>query len=117
MVTRWLLKLHPSHVDATDTNRVGGYFNYERKLPQKKHLLLFTNFMLTQPRLAGLGISLICRVHGPRLTGQWALGKDPRALLLIKVIQTLYYLLNMSFDGDGPAGLAWNISWVNCPFK
>ena len=32
-------------------------------------------------------------------------------MLIIKVIQTLYYLLNMSFDGDGPAGLAWNISW------
>lgn len=43
MVTRWLLRLRASYVDAADTNRVGGYFNYERKLTQKKHLLLFTN--------------------------------------------------------------------------
>lgn len=34
-----------------------------------------------------------------------------------KVVQSFYYLLNMSFDGDRPARLAWNISWVNCPFK
>lgn len=46
--------------------------------------------------------------------GQWPLGEGAGALLSsIKVMQPLYYPLNMSFDGDGPAGLAWNISWVN----
>ena len=95
----------------------GRLFQLWAKTSPEETSLSIHRLKLTQPRLAGLGVSLICRVHGPSLTGQWALGKDPRALLLIEVIQPLYYLLNMSFDGDGPAGLAWNISWVNCPFK